>query len=408
MKLKIPLPVLPLSMGLWRFGVIGGLLHADPQGRTKQEVINELAEREWLKPDGRNCHLASETIRKWVMRYNVGGLAGLEDQPKNRPIGEEVSTILSEKLFALRKDHPRWTLALLLDEARKSSAWDGCTPSRSTLYRWCGENNLQRDPHLDPDNARAFEFSSFGGLWISDFLHGPRVYVGKQRCKAFLHAVIDDASRFVVIGRFHVTEGTHALIGDLRDLIRTFGIPQRFYSDNGAAFKSHHLRQIGARLRMELPHSPPYRPQGRGKIERFFRTVREQFLAVNESKTLDQLNAQFQIWLAQYHLSIHSTIKQTPLSKRLAIPDVSRKLPETAEIDALFALERRCRVYKDGTIRIHRRSFEVPHALPLSRIKVWFYPWDLNQAWYGDDRHTALPLDKAANAHRIYSKGKTP
>jgi len=103
---------------------------------------------------------------------------------------------------------------------------------------------------------------------MADFLHGPKLIAGKKKKKTYLHVILDDSSRFIVHGGFYLTESVEPLINDLMGAVRRFGIPQHFYTDNGAAYSSRHLKIICARNGIDLVHTPPYRPQGRGKVER--------------------------------------------------------------------------------------------------------------------------------------------
>jgi len=148
-------------------------------------------------------------------------------------------------------------------------------------------------------------------------------------------------------------------------------------------------------------HTPPYRPQGRAKIERFFRSVREQFLAADSSKTLEQINTAFIKYLARYNESWHSGLQCSPLEKRLKGENHCRSLPVVADLEALFRMQRRCRVYKDGTVHLFNNIFEVPEALPGTRVTVYFVPWDLSRIYYGDDMIPATPLHLSKNARRF-------
>ena len=138
-----------------------------------------------------------------------------------------------------------------------------------------------RDPHLDNLQGiqKLFVFEKFGQLWMADFLHGPKIRVKRTKKKTYLHAIMDDSSRYVVGGKFYFSEKVESLIEELMKAGRIFGLPQRFYVDNGSAYSSRHLKIVCARLSMHLIHTRPYQPEGRAKIERFFRTVRDQFLA---------------------------------------------------------------------------------------------------------------------------------
>lgn len=182
--------------------------------------------------------------------------------------------------------------------------------------------------------------------------------------------------------------------------VRRFGIPQHFYTDNGAAYSSRHLKIICARNGIDLVHTPPYRPQGRGKVERIFRTIRDQFLC-DRYKTVKQVNDAFKCWIAQYHQTNHSTLGCSPLQKRLQSKNVCRVLPPSSDIDALFRMERRCRVYKDATIRFKRSTYEVPGCLPGSRVTIYYMPWSQSTLYYGDEMRKARIVDLGANARRF-------
>jgi hypothetical protein len=136
-------------------------------------------------------------------------------------------------------------------------------------------------------------------------------------------------------------------------------------------------------------------------VERFFRTVREQFLAKQRYKTFDAINTAFIQYLNDYHHRIHSTLECSPMQKRLSVGSVCQQVPEVADIESLFRLKRRCRVYNDQTIRLHKKAFEVPGCLPGGRITVYYMPWDLCRVYYGEDLKLAKPVDLTANAYRF-------
>ena len=119
-----------------------------------------------------------------------------------------------------------------------------------------------------------FEADRPNELWTGDALHGPTI--GGR--KTYLFAFLDDHSRAIVGHRFGFAEDTVRLAAALRPALASRGVPDGIYVDNGSAFVDAWLLRACAKLGIRLVHSTPGRPQGRGKIERFFRTVREQFL----------------------------------------------------------------------------------------------------------------------------------
>ena len=392
-----------LDLALWRYGIISPLLHRGANDVQLCEMLTIVSQSSYIHPhDGRYVTISAEAIRKWLYRFNHGGLDALCDKERSDKGTHDVPAPIAEAMIELRQTHPRWTLALMLRELVVLKLWDETHPSRSTLYRFARNHNLMRDPHLATiEVVRRFEFEKFGQMWIADFMHGPKLYEGKKKRKSYLHVIIDDCTRYVVSGRFYSSESIQSLILELMIAIRRHGIPHRLYTDNGSAYNSRHLKIVCANLSMQQPHTPAGRPQGRAKVERFFRNVRQQFLAKKRYKTFDEINSAFIAYLNDYHHRIHSTLSCSPMQKRLGVESVCQQVPEVADIESLFRLKRRCRVYNDGTIRLKKKAFEVPGCLPGQRVTIYYMPWDLSRIYYADDLKLAKPVDLTANAYRF-------
>ena len=222
-----------MDLALWRYGIISPLLHRQANETQVGELLDHLAGQNYVRPDGAIVTLSAETIRKWLYRYNRGGLPALGNKQRSDKGRYDVPAVLSEAIHRLRQEHPGWTLALILKELMDSGLWNGLSPSRSTMYRFASARNLRRDPDVERSQAcRSFSFTKFGQLWTADFLHGPRLKLGKQKKKTYLHAIMDDASRYVVGAGFYHNENLESLIGELMKACRTFGLPQRLYTDN--------------------------------------------------------------------------------------------------------------------------------------------------------------------------------
>ena len=395
-------PVSPSKLALWRYGVISSLLHRSPDGLSLQEMLEQIAQQQYLDPHGRSRSLSPETIRKWLSRYRIGGLPLLETKERSDSGSSSIPKVLEERLISLRDQHPRWKLSILFNELRKDNSWNGHTPSIAALYRFCKAKGLERKGEFQ-QIRRSFEFSDFGDLWIADYLHGPKIKINGQKRKTYIHAIIDDATRFIVAADVFLNENTEVLISELKRSVRCFGIPCRFYSDNGSSYRSRHLQIVGARLGINMPKTPPYVPEGRGKVERWFRTLRDQFLETTDAKTIDQLRSQLQEWIAKYHQTNHRALECSPMQKRAKVSTNCRVLPEAIPIDSLFMMEKRCRVYNDSTIKFRRRSYEVPGCQPGTRVLIFYNPDKPDQIYFGDEFQPARPLNKTANSRRFYS-----
>jgi len=390
------------DLAVWRYGIISALLHRNEEDGILEDDLLQLAARSFRTLDGGVVSYSPETLRKWLYRYRNGGLPALADA-KRKNIGshESVPQEIENRLFELREEHQRWPLSRLLRQLIQEKMWDRITPSRATLYRFAKTVNLQRDPHLIQHTpARPFAYKDFGQLWMADFLHGPKIRVKGKKRKTYLHAIIDDATRYIVRAGFFLSEDTEVLMKELMATVRTYGRPLRFYTDNGACYASRHLKFVCANLGVHLIHSPPGKPRGRGKVERFFRTVRDGFLDGDKpvAHTLEGINTAFKQWLALYHKSIHSSLGITPLHKRLSRASVCIPLPETVDIEPLFRMKRRCRVYLNNTIRFKKQSYEVIDALPGERVEVWFLPWNRDIVWYGPNMKPTKPVNLYLNA----------
>jgi putative transposase len=391
------------ELAVWRYGIISILLHRNEE-ETLEEALIGLADRQYRKPDGRFVSYSPETLRKWFYRYRNGGLPALNDTPrKDTGTHGSVPKTISDRLFELRSKHPRWPLSRMLDELILENVWNMKSPARSTLYRFSHTANLQRDPHLSVHiPARPFEYEFFGQLWMADFLHGPKIQEKGKKRKTYLHAIIDDATRYIVHTGFFTSESTEIMMTELMASIRTHGKPIRFYTDNGACYASKHLKFVCANLGIHLIHTPPGKPRGRGKVERFFRSVRDRFLDGENppAHTLEGINKAFREWVSYYHKRIHSSLGVSPLQKRLSHQSACNPLPEAVEIEPLFRMKRRCKVYLNNTVRLKKRIYEVMDALPGQRVDVWFMPWNLDMVWYGPEMKPANPVDLNQNAHR--------
>jgi len=390
------------EMALWRYGIIAPLLHRGDDSPPLFRELSALAERSYLMPDGRQRRLSADTLRLWLWRYRQMGLAGLENKVRKDRGGSQVPETLRESLFTLRKKHPLYTVKRLLKELLEQDLWDGRTPSQTALYRFTAANNLNRKVPDVVESVRPFEHHFFGDLWSGDFLHGPMAKEGTKTRKTYLHAIIDDATRYIVAASFYLAENTESMLSDLMLAVRRFGIPRRFYTDNGSAYRSKHLRFIAAKMGIALPHTPPRKPRGRGKIERLFRSIRDGLITGRPRTTLQKLNSDLAVWVDVYHNSVHTSLGMSPLNRKLT--DKGQPLVQidpTQNINDIFRMETKKKVRKDGCVRMWGKRFEIPDAYPGETITIYYLPWDHNYVLCGPDKHIAKQVNTHKNAHRF-------
>jgi hypothetical protein len=230
-----------------------------------------------------------------------------------------------------------------------------------------------------------------------------------------LFAIIDAFSRACVHGEFYWDEKLPRLEDSLKKAILAHGIPEQLYVDNGSAFSSHHLLRICARLGIHLSHSRPYKPQGRGRIERFFRFIDTSFkpeayeqIQRGAISTLPELNSALVSWLdGYYHVRKHGSTGCTPLERLAACKRVIRR-PTMTELTEIFLWEESRKVDKTGCVSVFGNTYEVSGDLSGAKVNLRFDPFDLKviQVWHEDARYPdAVPLDLTRSVHERAGSG---
>jgi transposase InsO family protein len=293
--------------------------------------------------------------------------SGRSDAGKCRSLDEE--TELS--LCRVRKEMPKATASGLVDEMKKRRLIQGDL-SLSCVYRVLHRHNLMKREISPPEDRRKFEAEMPNDIWQSDVLHGPTVWVDGRNRKTYLIAFIDDHSRLIPYGAFYLSESIGSFLTALEQAFLTRGLPRKLYVDNGAAFRSKHLEHILASLGIALIHSRPYKPQGRGKIERFFRTVREEIVDRFVGSKLDDLNGVFSYWLrTTYHTRNHGTTGETPFARFTSNMSCLRTAPENLK-DHFRKTEKR-RIANDRTLTLNGRLYEGPISLIGKRVDILYH-----------------------------------
>lgn len=355
------------KIALFRFGLISSLVNQKGLSRGEQELrIRQLACQSWNIPGSPRTSIARSTILRWLGMYQRSGgdINCLQPQPRrDRGTSRVLDGETEAALVALRREMPAVSLPVFLKLARSRSIIGAeRAPSKDSLYRLFKRFGLQKDLRL-PEDRRRFETEMVNDLWQSDCMHGPRVIHENKLRKSYLFAVIDDHSRLITHAQFYLSETIDSFRDCLLQALEKRGLPRRLYVDNGSAFRSHTLKYGCARLGVALLHTAPYTPEGRGKIERFFLTVRKQLLPlVPQELTLEKLNEQLVAWIeGDYHQRIHSSTGQSPLERYLAHLSTLRIAPK--DLREYFRLPVRRKVDKDRTVTLFGKLYEAPVGL---------------------------------------------
>lgn len=370
------------EIALFRYGLIADLIHLRPGDRSLGKRLADKAAGTYHVPYSTRCRVAAETMRHWLKAYRKGGFEALKPRPrKDAGSSRALPQRVADTLCQIKEDNPALSVQLVIKEALASGTVpDGLPLPPSTVHRLLSRQGLirKRDKDRDTDRRR-FAFEHAGELWMSDVMHGPSVFVGRHKRKSYLIAFIDDATRVVPFAAFALAENTAAFLPVLKQAILRRGIPKRLYVDNGAAFRSQHLQLVCARLGITLIHARPYRPQGKGKQERWFRTVRMQLLtrlAPEDTKSIEALNSRLWGWgEGEYHRTPHRGLSGiTPLDAWAERGTEVHLVGDRPDIEDLFLFEQKRKVRKDRTVSLQGVTYEVDATLVGATVTLRFDP----------------------------------
>jgi putative transposase len=390
------------EIGLFRYMLIREAADPALTSRQRGALVRQIAAGEHADPSGRPVRLTRWTLDRWIAAWRRGGFDALVPSPRQSSPRTPPEVI--ELAAALKKENPARTAAQVQRILRAQAGW---APDERTLQRMfirTGLTNLAASQQQAGSSAFGrFEAGRPNEIWTGDALHAIRV-AGR---KTYLFAFIDDHSRAVMAARFGFAEDTIRLAAALRPALESRGVPEWIYVDNGSAFVDAWLLRACAKLGIKLVHSRPGKPEGRGKIERFFRTVRGQFLAeLTEQRAaqlagLAELNRLFTAWAETvYHVREHSETRQSPLARWEAGGPFP--VPPPPVLAEAFRWSERRTVSKTALVSMHGNRYQVDPALAGQRVELVFDPFDLTVLQVrcdGKDAGTALPHHITRHAH---------
>ena len=386
--------------GLFRYSLVQELLEPGLSLAERGWRAREMAARVHEGPGGQQVRVSAPTLRRWRRAYEEGGFDALVPSPR-QPCPRTPAEVLA-LAEALKREKPGRTAAQVRRILQVTSGW---APSDRTLQRLFERLELGRAaPGLEEEQRALgrFECTRPNQMWTGDTLHGP-VIGGK---KSYLFAFIDDHSRAVMGARWAHHDDAVRMAAAFRPALQARGVPESAYLDNGSAFVDAWLLRGCAVLGIKLIHSRPGKPEGRGKIERFFRTVRDQFLVEAGDgegiRDLAEMNRLFQAWTETvYHRVVHSETGQAPAARWEKASPQERAVPEPALLREAFLWSERRKADKTALVRMHGNVYQVDAWLAGRTLELVFDPFDLDRIEVragGKPAGTAVPF--AVGRHR--------
>ena len=393
------------EIALMRYSVISPLITGLQEDYPSMDAyFRDASLKGVTAPDGSVKRYAPGTIESWYRAYKSGGFdallpTGRSDAGKPRKLDDD----LQEQIRYLKVNYPRMSAAAIYRQLQDNGSIRQGEISESTINRYINLLALELKTTNNQD-MRRYERPHINEVWCGDSSVGPYLKTpdGKKH-KLYIIALIDDASRFITGVDIFYNDNFVNLMSVMKSAVAKYGRPKLFNFDNGSSYKNKQMELLAARLGSALNYCRPYTPTAKAKIERWFRTMKDQWMAsldIRDFHSLDELRGNLLAWVHLYNNSPHASLNEkTPQERFFSEPEQIRRLPPE-QLDKDFLLEIERRVSSDSVILIDQVEYEVDFRFAKQRIRLRYSP-DMKDIFIVEPDNTLTPirlLNKQENA----------
>jgi transposase InsO family protein len=281
----------------------------------------------------RRNKVSRQTVHTWLRRYAAGGMAALADKsskPESCP--HQMPAVVEARVVELRRAHPRWGPRSI----RTQLAKDGFSPppGRSSIYRTLVRHHLLEPTARKRSRAdyKRWERSRSMELWQMDVVGRFHLADGTE---VKVVTGVDDHSRFCVCARVVARATARPVCEALQWALRAHGVPDQILTDNGKVFTARFGQGPGPVLfdricaNNGIHHilTAPYSPTTTGKVERFHKTMRSDFLVDHDRvhPNIEALQRALDEWVEEYNTTRpHQSLGDRPPLERFAFAAAHR------------------------------------------------------------------------------------
>ena len=396
------------EIALFRYGLIAPVVTDTFTESSQNQYFRNIATKKYLV-NGKEEQYSWQTIKSWYLKYRKYGFNGLINKTRNdchssRKLREEAV----ERIKELKKQYPHISGTLIYNKLVEEGQINPCDVCLGTVLKFIRDNSLLFDESENIDR-RAFEMEHSNDCWQADTTQGPRLIINGEKVTTYLIAIIDDASRLIVGAKFYVNDNAINFQDTLKSAIKKYGVPKKIFVDNGKTYKNDQLSIICATLGMILIHARPYSGASKGKIERFFHTMKDTWmrgLNWNDIQSIDELNSLLADFVVNYNMNNHSSIKDdcdnpiSPNTRWFKDAELVKKFDNNF-IDIAFLHTVYPKIRSDAIANIKSHEFEVNMKYIGKKIIVKFNPFDFSKAWIYENGkliETIKPVNKIDNS----------
>lgn len=389
---------------LFRYAVIAPLVTGTAQpGISNRAFFRQAAEKSYPSQDGAQKKLSASTIEKWYFAFQKGGFdallpSGRSDAGKSRKLDDD----LQERIRYFKKEHPRMTAAEIFRRLRADGSIHTGEVSQATVERFV-RCIMQEEGSAVTKDMRRYEREHINEVWCGDTCYGPFLKTPEGKKRVYILALIDDASRYIVGADLFFQDKFENLMTVIRSAVSKHGRPGLFNFDNGSSYHNLQMELLAARIGSAVHFNRPYTPVGKAKIERWFSTLKMQYLScvdMRDFKNLEQFRDDFAAYVRRYNQSAHASLGgKSPQDRFFEEPErIHRLTPEQIEQSFLLEVERR--VSADSVVVIGKTEYEVHYRYAKQRIRIRYSP-DMEKVYVVEPSGELVPvrlLNKSENA----------
>lgn len=393
------------AIALMRYAAISPVVTGlDEKYPSMQAYYDEVSAKGITGTDGRTHHFAPSTIERWYLDYKKHGFDALIPAPRaDAGKSRKLDPDLQEQIRYLKSNYPRMSAAAIYRQLRDNGSIAHGQVSESTVCRFVNQLalQLQQSPGRD---MRRYERPHINEVWCGDSSFGPKLTdADGKKHRLYIVALIDDASRFIVGIDIFYNDNFVNLMAVMKSAVSKYGRPKVLNFDNGKPYRNRQMELLAARIGTTLSYCQPYTPTSKAKIERWFRTMKDQWMAaldMDDFHSLEEIRGSLFSYVRQYNQAPHSSLRgQTPQDRFFSEPEQIRRLPAD-DIEKDFLLEVERRVSADSVIVIGQVEYEVDCRFAKQRIRLRYSP-DMKEIYVVEANGALTPirlLNKQENA----------
>lgn len=393
------------QVALFRYGILAPYIQRQVDTKAPWTFFRSAADKKYQYIDGTFRSVSPSSIERWLKSYNEKGFDGLKplgrsDVGKQRKIDDE----LSKKITYYVEEYPRLPATQIYEKLINTNEITSKELSLSTVTRFV--STIKKTKNLKPiTEYKRYEKEHINEVWYGDTTYGPYITIDGKKRRVYIIALIDDASRKITACEAFLEDNYISLMKVIKSGISSCGKPKLFSFDNGANYRSNQMTLLGARIGVAINYCPAYTPTSKAKIERFFLTLKNQYLCLikpNDYHDLDTFNNDLRAYIQKYNTTPHSSLEDN-MSPNDRFYKESNIIIEMSQekIEKAFLLELERTVTPDSVIKIDNIEYEVDYHYQNQKVLLRYSP-DLSKVYVVDKSDNSLKeiklLDKISNS----------